>query len=138
MDGGLAVSRLIVHGSSKTSKLKVSPHLGGGICGMIARTDYAYTPGRMFSRQLRAHADQPSAQLLFESALPGVDLVWVPGSPCSFGSVGADQRGTDSPQLLCLMKEGAELIDKMRVWRSSVNHPHPRRFDASRYRLQLR
>ncbi len=44
MDGALAVARLIVRGIfEKLPKLKVvATHLGGGICEMIGRMDYAY------------------------------------------------------------------------------------------------
>ncbi len=44
MDGALAISRLIVRGIfEKFPKLKlIASHLGGGICDMIGRMDYAY------------------------------------------------------------------------------------------------
>ena len=44
MDGALAIARLIVRGIfEKFPKLKlVGSHLGGGICEMIGRMDYAY------------------------------------------------------------------------------------------------
>ena len=44
MDGAIAISRMIVRGLfEKLPKLKlVGSHLGGGICEMIGRMDYAY------------------------------------------------------------------------------------------------
>ena len=47
MDGALAIARMIVRGVlEKFPTLKVvGTHLGGGICEMIGRMDYAYTLG---------------------------------------------------------------------------------------------
>ena len=47
MDGAIAISRMIVRGLfEKLPKLKlVGSHLGGGICEMIGRMDYAYNLG---------------------------------------------------------------------------------------------
>ena len=44
MDGALAIARMIVRGIfEKFPDLKlVGTHLGGGICEMIGRMDYAY------------------------------------------------------------------------------------------------
>jgi hypothetical protein len=44
MDGALAIARLIVRGAcERFPELKpVASHLGGGICEMIGRMDYAY------------------------------------------------------------------------------------------------
>ena len=79
MDGALAISRLIVRGIfEKLPKLKlVGTHLGGGICEMIGRMDYAYRLQDeayflgSYEPMLIKHAPQPLPQ----DDVSGIDLL---------------------------------------------------------------
>jgi predicted TIM-barrel fold metal-dependent hydrolase len=119
MDGALAVARLIVRGVfEKLPKLKVvATHLGGGICEMIGRMDYAYRLQDecfflgTYEPMLIKHQPSHYLKMLYLESTS----YWVPGARCAFESVGADHFvfGTDSPPLFVLKKEGVELIEKM-------------------------
>jgi hypothetical protein len=63
MDGALAIARLIVRGVfEKFPKLKlVGTHLGGGICEMIGRMNYATAAGEAFFLAPTSDADQARA-----------------------------------------------------------------------------
>jgi aminocarboxymuconate-semialdehyde decarboxylase len=119
MDGALAVARLIVRGVfEKLPKLKVvATHLGGGICEMIGRMDYAYRLQDecfflgTYEPMLIKHQPSHYLKMLYLESTS----YWVPGARCAFESVGADHFvfGTDSPPLFVLKKEGVDLIEKM-------------------------
>lgn len=119
MDNALALARLIVRGIfEKFPTLKlVGTHLGGGICEMIGRMDYAY--------RLRdeAYFLGPYEPLLIKHP-PSHYLKMMylestcyhpPAARCAIDTVGVDHVifGTDSPPLFVLKREGVELIEKL-------------------------
>jgi aminocarboxymuconate-semialdehyde decarboxylase len=119
MDGALAVARLIVRGVfEKLPNLKVvATHLGGGICEMIGRMDYAYRLQDecfflgSYEPMLIKHKPSHYLKMMYLESTS----YWVPGARCAFDSVGADHFifGTDSPPLFVLKKEGVDLINQM-------------------------
>jgi len=119
MDGALAVARLIVRGIfEKLPNLKVvATHLGGGICEMIGRMDYAYRLQDecfflgSYEPMLIKHQPSHYLKMMYLEST----CYTVPGARCAFETVGADRFvfGTDSPPLFVLKKEGVELIEKM-------------------------
>jgi aminocarboxymuconate-semialdehyde decarboxylase len=119
-DSCLALARLIVRGVfEELPQLKfVASHLGGGICEIIGRMDYAY--------ELR---DDP---LILGSYGPPVYItrkpseylrtIWLdtvcyhaPALECAIKTVGVDRLifGTDSPQMIKLKQRGRDLIDQV-------------------------
>ena len=119
MDGALAVARLIVRGVlEKLPNLKVvATHLGGGICEMIGRMDYAYRLQDecfflgSYEPMLIKHQPSHYLKMMYLEST----CYTVPGARCAFETVGADHFvfGTDAPLLFVLKKEGVELIEKM-------------------------
>jgi len=119
MDGALAVARLIVRGVlEKLPNLKVvATHLGGGICEMIGRMDYAYRLQDecfflgSYEPMLIKHQPSHYLKMMYLEST----CYTVPGARCAFETVGADHFvfGTDAPPLFVLKKEGVELIEKM-------------------------
>jgi len=119
MDGALAIARLIVRGVfEKFPRLKlVGTHLGGGICEMIGRMNYAY---RLQEEAFFLGSYEP--MLIKHEPLHYLKLMYLestcyhpPAAKCAFETVGADHFifGTDSPPLFVLKKEGVDLINKM-------------------------
>jgi aminocarboxymuconate-semialdehyde decarboxylase len=119
MDGALAIARMIVRGVlEKFPTLKVvGTHLGGGICEMIGRMDYAYTLGDevyflgRYEPMLINHKPSHYLKMMYLESTS----YWVPGARCALESVGADHFifGTDAPPLKSLKAEGVELIKKL-------------------------
>jgi aminocarboxymuconate-semialdehyde decarboxylase len=119
MDGALAIARLIVRGVfEKFPTLKlVGTHLGGGICEMIGRMDYAYTLGDevfflgTYEPMLIKHKPSHYLKMMYLESTSYT----VPGARCAFETVGPDKFlfGTDSPPLFSLKKEGVDLIRQM-------------------------
>lgn len=119
MDGALAVARLIVRGVfERLPNLKVvATHLGGGICEMIGRMDYAYRLQDecfflgSYEPMLIKHRPSHYLKMMYLESTS----YWVPGARCAFDSVGADHFifGTDSPPLFVLKREGVDLINQM-------------------------
>jgi len=119
MDGALAIARLIVRGVlEKLPNLKVvATHLGGGICEMIGRMDYAYRLQDecfflgSYEPMLIKHQPSHYLKMMYLEST----CYTVPGARCAFETVGADHFvfGTDAPPLFVLKKEGVELIEKM-------------------------
>jgi aminocarboxymuconate-semialdehyde decarboxylase len=119
MDNALALARLIVRGIfEKLPKLKlVGTHLGGGICEMIGRMNYAY---RLQEEAFFLGSYEP--MLIKHEPLHYLKMMYLestcyhaPAAKCAFETVGADHFifGTDSPPLFVLKKEGVDLINKM-------------------------
>lgn len=116
MDGCLAIARLIVRGIfEKLPTLKlVGTHLGGGICEMIGRMDYAYNLGDeayflgSYEPMLISH---PPSYYLKKMYLEST-CYHAPAARCAVETVGADRFlfGTDAPPLTSLKKQGVELI----------------------------
>ncbi len=119
MDNALALARLIVRCIfEKFPSLKlVGTHLGGGICEMIGRMDYAY---RLQDEAFFLGSYEP--MLIKQAPSQYLKMMYLestcyhpPAARCAFETVGADRFifGTDSPPLFVLKKEGVDLINKM-------------------------
>ncbi len=119
MDNALALARLIVRGIfEKFPSLKlVGTHLGGGICEMIGRMDYAY---RLQDEAFFLGSYEP--MLIKQAPSQYLKMMYLestcyhpPAARCAFETVGANRFifGTDSPPLFVLKKEGVDLINKM-------------------------
>jgi len=118
-DGCLALARCIVRGLFErfpTLKL-VGTHLGGGICEVIGRMDYAwrlqdeaYFLGSYEPMLIR----HPPSHYLKMMYLESTCYHW-PAARCAVETVGADRFvfGTDAPPLTSLKKEGVALIGKL-------------------------
>jgi aminocarboxymuconate-semialdehyde decarboxylase len=119
VDGALAIARCIVRGLfEKFPTLKlVGTHLGGGICEMIGRMDYAYKLQDeafflgSYSPMLIKHPPSHYLKMMYLEST----CYWVPGARCALESVGADHFifGTDAPPLTSLKVEGVQLIKKL-------------------------
>jgi aminocarboxymuconate-semialdehyde decarboxylase len=116
-DNCLALSRLIVRGIYErfpTLKL-VGSHLGGGICEIIGRMDYAYEMGDeaffLGSYEPMRIRRKPSDYL----KMMYMDTVsyHAPAIECAAKTIGADRLlfGTDSPMLLSLKQKGLDVVD---------------------------
>lgn len=119
-DACLALARLIVKGFwEEFPKLKfVASHLGGGICEIIGRMDYAY--------ELRDNplVLGPYGPPIYITRKPSEYLrnIWLdtvayhaPAIECAIKTVGADRLifGTDSPMLVELKQRGRAIIDEL-------------------------
>jgi aminocarboxymuconate-semialdehyde decarboxylase len=119
MDGALAIARLIVRGVfEKFPTLKlVGTHLGGGICEMIGRMDYAYRLQDEayflgpYEPMLIKHPPSHYLKMMYLEST----CYHPPAARCAFDTVGADHFvfGTDSPPLFVLKREGVDLINKI-------------------------
>jgi len=119
MDNALAIARLIVRGIfEKFPTLKlVGTHLGGGICEMIGRMDYAYNLqdeayflGSYAPMLIRHQPSHYLKMMYLEST-----CYHPPAARCGFETVGPDHFifGTDAPPLKVLKKQGVEVIKKI-------------------------
>jgi aminocarboxymuconate-semialdehyde decarboxylase len=116
MDLALALSRLIVKGIFErfpTLKL-VGSHLGGGICEMIGRMDYAYTLqeeafflGKYEPMLIRKKPSEYLKMMYLEST-----CYHAPAARCAVETVGPDHFlfGTDAPPLKPLKSDGVAVI----------------------------
>jgi aminocarboxymuconate-semialdehyde decarboxylase len=119
-DSCLALARMIVNGLfEKFPRLKfVASHLGGGICEIIGRMDYAY--------ELRDDPVilGPYGPPLYITRKPSdylrtiyLDTVCyhAPALECAIKTVGADRLifGTDSPMLIALKQRGLDLVRQL-------------------------
>jgi predicted TIM-barrel fold metal-dependent hydrolase len=95
----------------------VATHLGGGICEMIGRMNYAY---RLQDEAFFLGSYEP--MLIKHEPLHYLKMMYLestcyhpPGARCAFDTVGADHFifGTDSPPLFVLKQEGVDLINKI-------------------------
>src|SRR5580700_2991895 len=119
MDGALAVARLIVRGMfEKLPTLKlVGTHLGGGICEMIGRMDYAYNLGDeayflgSYEPMLITHPPSHYLKMMFLEST----CYHAPAARCAVETVGADHFlfGTDAPPLTSLKRKGVEMIKEL-------------------------
>src|SRR5438477_644864 len=118
-DSCLALSRLIVKGIfEQFPKLKlVASHLGGGICEIIGRMDYAYElrddPLILGPYEPLRITRKPSDYL----RMMYFDTVSYhgPAVECAIKTVGADRLifGTDAPMLIALKRRGLDLIGQL-------------------------
>jgi aminocarboxymuconate-semialdehyde decarboxylase len=121
MDLALALSRLIVKGIFErfpTLKL-IGSHLGGGICEMIGRMDYAYTLGdeayflgKYEPLMIKKKPSEYLKMMYLEST-----CYHVPAARCAVETVGADHFlfGTDAPPLKSLKPQGVRLIKELKL-----------------------
>jgi aminocarboxymuconate-semialdehyde decarboxylase len=119
MDGALAIARLIVRGVfEKFPTLKlVGTHLGGGICEMIGRMDYAYRLQDeayflgSYEPMLIKHPPSHYLKMMYLEST----CYHPPAARCAVDTVGVDHFifGTDSPPLFVLKNEGVDLINKI-------------------------
>jgi aminocarboxymuconate-semialdehyde decarboxylase len=119
MDGALAIARLIVRGVfEKFPSLKlVGTHLGGGICEMIGRMDYAYRLQEEayflgpYEPMLIQHPPSHYLKMMYLEST----CYHPPAARCALDTVGVDHFifGTDSPPLFVLKREGVDLINKI-------------------------
>lgn len=119
MDNALAIARLLVRGIFErfpTLKL-VGSHLGGGICEMIGRMDYAYRLQDeayflgSYEPMLIKHPPSHYLKMMYLEST----CYHAPAARCALETVGADHFvfGTDSPPLFPLKKEGVALIKQL-------------------------
>jgi aminocarboxymuconate-semialdehyde decarboxylase len=119
MDNALALARLIVRGIFErfpTLKL-VGTHLGGGICEMIGRMDYAYRLQDeayflgSYEPMLIKHPPSHYLKMMYLEST----CYHPPAARCAIDSVGAEHFifGTDSPPLIPLKRQGLEMIDRI-------------------------
>ena len=119
MDNALAISRLIVRGIfEKFPTLKlVGTHLGGGICEMIGRMDYAYNLEDeafflgSYAPLMIKHAPSHYLKMMYLEST----CYHPPAARCAYETVGADHFlfGTDAPPLKSLKRQGVEVIRKL-------------------------
>jgi aminocarboxymuconate-semialdehyde decarboxylase len=118
-DNCLALARLIVRGIfEQFPSLKlVGSHLGGGICEVIGRMDYAYNlPDFAFflgsyEPMLIKHPPSHYLEMMYLEST----CYHPPAARCAIDTVGADHFlfGTDSPPMIPLKREGLAMMDKI-------------------------
>ncbi|MGH6771387.1 MAG: amidohydrolase family protein [Xanthobacteraceae bacterium] len=119
-DSCLALARMIVRGVfEQFPKLKfVASHLGGGICEIIGRMDYAYelrdNPLILGPYGPPMYITRKPSEYLRMIYLDTV-AYHAPAIECAIKTVGADRLifGTDSPMLVALKQRGLDVIDEL-------------------------
>src|SRR5262249_49913066 len=121
MDGAIAISRMIVRGLfEKLPKLKlVGSHLGGGICEMIGRMDYAYNLqeeafflGSYEPMLIKRPPSHYLRMMYLESTFHHV-----PAALCPLEPVGVDHfiSATAPPPLKSLKQAGVDVIKALKL-----------------------
>jgi len=118
-DNGLTLSRLIVRGIFErlpTLKL-VGSHLGGGVCEIIGRLDYAWELQEeafflgSYEPILINHTPSHYLKMMY------LDLVCyhTPAARCGIETMGADHFlfGSDAPPLTVLKQRGLKMVDDL-------------------------
>jgi aminocarboxymuconate-semialdehyde decarboxylase len=118
-DNCLALARLIVRGIfEEFPSLKlVGSHLGGGICEIIGRMDYAYELGEeafFLGSYAPLRITRKPGDYLRKMYFDTVSY-HAPAIDCAIKTVGADRLvfGTDSPMLLALKQKGIDVITEL-------------------------
>jgi aminocarboxymuconate-semialdehyde decarboxylase len=120
-DECLAISRMIVRGVfERFPKLKfIGCHLGGGICEVIGRMDYAYELGDLASG-LGSYepiliTKRPSDYL--RNLYMDTVAYHPPAIMCAYQTVGAKQLlfGSDAPPLLPLLPRAKKIIEELPI-----------------------
>ncbi len=119
-DSCLALARLIVNGVFEDfPQLKfVASHLGGGICEIIGRMDYAYElrddPVILGPYGPPLHITRKPSDYLRRIYFDTV-CYHAPAVECAINTVGADRLifGTDSPMLIALKQRGLDLVRQL-------------------------
>jgi aminocarboxymuconate-semialdehyde decarboxylase len=120
-DNCLSLARLIVRGIFEefpTLKL-VGSHLGGGICEVIGRMDYAYNLPEFafflgpYEPMLIKHPPSHYLKLMYFDSASYAPLA----AEMCFKSVGADHflLGTDSPPMIPLKMQGLQIMGQIRM-----------------------
>ena len=140
MDNALALARLIVRGIfEKLPALKlVGTHLGGGICEMIGRMDYAYRLQDeayflgSYEPMLIKHPPSHYLKMMYLEST----CYHPPAARCAIDTVGIDHFvfGTDSPPLFVLKREGVDLINHIGLTPEEKNKVY---YENSRKLLKL-
>jgi aminocarboxymuconate-semialdehyde decarboxylase len=120
-DECLAISRMIVYGVfERFPKLKfVGCHLGGGICEVIGRMDYAYELGDLASGlgsyEPMLITKRPSEYL--RNLYMDTVAYHPPSVMCAYQTVGAKQLlfGSDAPPLLPLLPRAKKIIEELPI-----------------------
>ena len=120
-DECLAISRMIVRGVfERFPGVKfVGCHLGGGICEVIGRMDYAYTLGDkasgLGSYEPMLITKRPSDYL--RGLYMDTVAYHPPAVMCAYQTVGAKQLlfGSDAPPLLPLLPRAKQIIDELPI-----------------------
>jgi aminocarboxymuconate-semialdehyde decarboxylase len=120
-DECLAIARMIVRGVfEKFPKLKfVGCHLGGGICEVIGRMDYAYELGDKasglgpYKPMLITKRPSDYLQNLFMDTV----AYHPPAVMCAYHTIGAKQLlfGSDAPPLLPLLPRAKKIIEELPI-----------------------
>jgi aminocarboxymuconate-semialdehyde decarboxylase len=118
-DNCLALARLIVRGIfEQFPSLKlVGSHLGGGICEVVGRMDYAYSlPDFAFflgsyEPMLIKHPPSHYLKMMYLEST----CYHPPAARCAIDTVGVNHFifGTDAPPMIPLKREGLEMMDKI-------------------------
>jgi aminocarboxymuconate-semialdehyde decarboxylase len=118
-DNCLALARLIVRGIfEQFPSLKlVGSHLGGGICEVIGRMDYAYDlPDFAFflgsyAPMLIKHPPSHYLKMMYLEST----CYHAPAARCAIDTVGVDHFifGTDAPPMIPLKRQGLEMMDRI-------------------------
>jgi aminocarboxymuconate-semialdehyde decarboxylase len=114
------LARLIVRGVfEELPNLKfVASHLGGGICEIVGRMDYAYelrdNPLILGPYGPPVYITRKPSDYLRNIYLDTV-AYHAPAVRCAIETIGVDRMifGTDSPQLIALKQRGLDLIDEL-------------------------
>jgi predicted TIM-barrel fold metal-dependent hydrolase len=118
-DNCLSLARLIVRGIFEqfpTVKI-VGSHVGGGICDVIGRMDYAYEHldfsvflGK-YEPMLIKHPPRHYLKMLYLDSA----CYWAPAAECALKSVGEDHFifGTDSPPMVPLKMRGLKMMSEI-------------------------
>jgi aminocarboxymuconate-semialdehyde decarboxylase len=120
-DECLAISRMIVRGVfERFPKLKfIGCHLGGGICEVIGRMDYAYELGDLASGlgsyEPMLITKRPSDYL--RNLYMDTVAYHPPAVMCAYQTVGAKQLlfGSDAPPLLPLLPRAKKIIEELPI-----------------------
>lgn len=120
-DECLSIARLIVRGVfERHSNVKfVGCHLGGGICDVIGRMDYAYELGDLVSGlgsyEPMLITKRPSEYL--KTLFMDTVAYHPPAVMCAYQTVGAKQLlfGSDAPPLLPLLPRAKKIIEELPI-----------------------
>jgi aminocarboxymuconate-semialdehyde decarboxylase len=120
-DGCLSIARLIVRGVlEQFPKAKiVGCHLGGGICEVIGRMDYAYELGDAasglgtYEPMMIRHAPSYYLKRMYFDTVS----YHPPAVMCALQTVGADRLvfGSDAPPLLSLLPKARKIIEELPI-----------------------
>jgi aminocarboxymuconate-semialdehyde decarboxylase len=120
-DGCLSIARLIVRGIlEQFPKAKiVGCHLGGGICEVIGRMDYAYELGDAasglgsYEPMMIKHAPSHYLKRMYFDTVS----YHPPAVMCALQTVGADRLlfGSDAPPLLSLLPKAKKIIEDLPI-----------------------